>query len=190
MFLHEVRDNASVNFRGLDYIAATDLTASNVFSPSQVGVGELVLALRRHQEASEVLNKFKKALFRKQSRLDAGLTNMFSGLSIEASVLAGHDDLFHGIIGVATESGELCEYLADVLLGKRKFDQTPVREEIGDVLWYLSRLMKWGGTSFLTEMKRNIAKLRLRHGTGGFDKSRDMNRDLAAEHNELSKEQK
>lgn len=179
--------NNFTTHEGLDYIAECDKTASGVFAPENVGVGELIVALRNHQRASEELNKFKKALFRKQTRNEAGLANSFSGLSIEAATMGHFDDLFHGVIGVATESGELSEFLADAIEGKRRFDITPVREELGDVLWYLTRLVKWAETSFLTEMKRNIDKLRARHGTGGFNKERDMNRNLAREADVLAK---
>jgi NTP pyrophosphatase (non-canonical NTP hydrolase) len=167
---------------GLDYIAECDKTASNTFRTDHVGKGELVAALRQFQIAGEKLNKFKKAMFRKQSRQEAGLVG---GADDNDDVIgpeyAQHDDLFHGVIGVCTEAGELAEFLADALEGKRRFDVANVREESGDLLWYLTRLMKWADTTFLTEMKRNIAKLRARHGAGGFDKSRDMNRDLASE---------
>lgn len=176
---------------GLDYIAETDKTASNVFRCDHVGVGELIDALRRHQRAGEALNKFKKAMFRKQSREEADLPHAAFGvnnLPLDGLIAGmGHDDLFHGVIGVATESSELSEYLADCLEGKRRFDIENVREETGDVLWYLSRLVKWADTTFLSEMKRNIAKLRARHGPDGFDKGRDMNRDPAREADVLQK---
>lgn len=203
MFIHELpnavvrsalyRDGSSdvmIDAEGLDYIAATDLTASGTFNPEQVGVDELRDALIHFATAASHLNKFKKALFRMQNRAEAGL-DLASGSAYPFNMggscytfkAMGHDDLFHGIIGVATESGELAEVLIKLLDGERA-DITNVREEIGDVLWYLSRLVKWADTTFLTEMKRNIAKLRARHGQG-FDKERDMNRDLGQERSTL-----
>ena len=177
---------------GLDYIAETDKTASNVFNGDSTTASELAADLRTFIEASRKLNKHKKVLFRNQSRQEAGFlpwsnpdpTNpvaLVSTLFPEA-----HADLLHGIIGVATESGELCEIAYDQLTSTagltHALDVTHVREETGDVLWYLSRLVKWADTTFLSEMKRNVAKLRARHGEAGFSKERDMNRDLDAEH--------
>jgi NTP pyrophosphatase (non-canonical NTP hydrolase) len=173
---------------GLDYIAETDKTASNVFTPAQVGVAELRVALLECAIAAQRLDRFKKALFRNQSRLQAGLREDFVGESLDDLMAGmGHDDLFHGIIGATTETGEMCEALVH-LLDRRRIDELNMKEEIGDVLWYLSRLVKWAGTTFLTEMKRNIAKLRARHGAGGFNKERDMNRDLDAERRTLDGE--
>lgn len=177
---------------GLDYLAETDLTASNVFSPDQVGVGELREALANFARAARELDKFKKALFRKQNRREAGLYTGVNGeypFNVGGSLgmlIAGmgHDDLFHGGIGLATESGEVAEVLIKLLVGQRT-DLTNVKEEIGDCLWYLSRLVKWADTTFLTEMKRNIAKLRARHGAAGFDKGRDMKRNLDTERKTL-----
>jgi NTP pyrophosphatase (non-canonical NTP hydrolase) len=196
MFIHETRvqsldyehysDGMSdaklrSNSQGLDYIAECDLTASGVFNPEAVGQLELVRALRRFQAAGEDLNRFKKALFRKQTRLEAQLPAGFDGPNLEKFRAVGHDDLFHGVIGVATEAGEMAEHLADVIEGKARPWIDNMREEGGDILWYLTRVFKWADTSFLAEMRRNIAKLRQRHGTAGFNKERDMNRDLDAE---------
>lgn len=190
----EDREDAAAE-GGLDYVSETELTASNVFTPDQVGVGEFRRALLDFVRASQELDKFKKALFRKRNRQESGLSVGANGeypfqygdslgFLIQG---AGHDDLFHGIVGVATESGEQVEILIKLMDGER-VDVTNVREEIGDVLWYLARLVKWAGTSFLTEMVRNITKLRARHGTAGFNKDRDINRDLEAEHKLLEGE--
>lgn len=200
MFIHEMRqpsikhtayagDSSDrqliVSSEGLDYVAECGLTASGVFRCDHIGQLELVRALRRFQAAGEDLNCFKKAMFRKQSRDEAKLPTSFALPSVD-TLLAGqeaqHADFFHGIIGISTESAELAELLADVLEGKRRFDITNTREEIGDCLWYLSRLVRWAETTFLSEMRRNIAKLRTRHGLQGFSKEGDMNRSLDAEH--------
>ncbi len=99
-------------------------------------------------------------------------------------------DLLHGIVGIATEAGELAEIAYNKLIKGDAFeiDVVNVKEECGDILWYMARLMKWADTDFIPEMMRNIAKLRNRHGTGGFNKERDGNRDLDAEHKLLAQE--
>lgn len=178
---------------GLDYIAETDLTASNVFTPENVGVIELTQVLAATIHAAQEMDKFKKALFRKRSREESNLGPFVPGEVTLLQVLSNldhpddhpYDDLFHGIIGAITEVGELAEILMALLDSTAVPDQTNVREEIGDVLWYLSRLVKYSETTFPAEMRRNIAKLRQRHGQGGFNKDADITRDLAAEHEVL-----
>lgn len=176
-----------------DYVAETDLTASNVFTPENVGVIELTQVLAATIHAAQEMDKFKKALFRKRSREESNLGPFVPGEVTLLQVLSNldhpddhpYDDLFHGIIGAITEVGELAEILMALLDSTAVPDQTNVREEIGDVLWYLSRLVKYSETTFPAEMRRNIAKLRQRHGQGGFNKDADITRDLAAEHEVL-----
>lgn len=197
-FIHEsdheiLDDETGPGSVGLDYIAETDKTASNVFTPENVGVIELTQVLAATIHAAQAMDKFKKALFRRRSREESGLEAFVPGEVTLQQMLynmdhpddSPYDDLFHGIIGAITEVGEMAEILVDLLTVSKEPDQTNVREEIGDVLWYLSRLVKYSETSFLAEMRRNVAKLRERHGTGGFDKDRDITRDLAAEHEVL-----
>lgn len=178
--LEDKFDEVAYHLEGLDYVAECDKTASNVFTPENVGVYELQVALHEFILAAQVLNRYKKALFRKQSRIEAGLSPSVHGPDLTTFRIAGHDDLFHGVIGVATEAGELAEALHKLLSGQG-VSQDNIREEIGDNLWYITRLIKWAETTFLAEMKRNIAKLRERHGKAGFNKERDMNRDLGRE---------
>lgn len=183
---------------GLDYLKQTEQTASNAFNPQNVGVVEFTYALSSVIHAAQEMDKFKKALFRQRTRKESGLEPL-AAFDIDLNrALASPDspeavenyaDLFHGIVGAITEVGELAEVLMDRLTTNKEPDQTNVREEIGDVLWYLARLVTWSETTFLTEMQRNIAKLRLRHGTGGFSKTGDITRDIAAEHALLSGDQ-
>lgn len=169
---------------GFDYVSEADLTASGTFNPEQVGVRELLIALEDVIEAAENMDMLKKALFRKRTRDEIGLTPLPSSdqtLAYAIGPIGNYDDLFHGVIGGITEMGELAEVLRDYVRDRKEPDMVNVREEIGDVLWYITRLVKWAQTSFLTEMKRNIGKLRTRHGAAGFNKERDGERNLANE---------
>jgi NTP pyrophosphatase (non-canonical NTP hydrolase) len=168
----------------MDYVSQTELTASNVFSPQNVGVVEFINCLFEVIRATQKMDKFKKALFRKRTRDEADLPLMepqpllSEALGERVDELA---DLFHGIVGNVTEVGEQAEILYWFLIENREPDMTNVREEIGDNLWYLARLIKFAKTSFPAEMEANIAKLRARHGTKGFSKDGDINRNLDAE---------
>lgn len=169
---------------GLDYIAECDKTASGTFRSDHVGAGEFLSALGNVIEFAERMDQFKKAMFRQKTREEAGFNPGFLGPSVNQWVggdAAKYDDLIHGIVGLITETGEIAEILRDLLLHGKEPDVTNIREECGDLLWYMSRLMKYSDTTFLTEMRRNITKLRTRHGAGGFNKEADTNRDLQAE---------
>lgn len=86
----------------------------------------------------------------------------------------------HGIIGIATEAGELLEALhANILLGKG-FDEVNIKEEQGDSLWYQAILCRFLDTTFDEIMEININKLRTRYPNkfNAFDAN---NRDLDKE---------
>lgn len=165
-----------------DYVAETEVTASNMDGRHNVGVTEFRAALVAVIAAAEHMDQFKKVLFRDRARGQAGLksTVTLDGM-LDRKVGKEDLDLLHGIVGVVTESGELAEVLLKKIVHDQPFDRTNVREEIGDQLWYLARLVKWAGTSFPDEMVRNIKKLRGRHGSSGFSTVGDTNRNLAAE---------
>lgn len=166
-----------------DYVAEAEKTCSNTTHGFNQASAEVLLTdLRAFVAAAERLDLHKKVLFRSRSNADVGLPDFRpgSGASVAFYFIPDEIDLLHGIIGVATEAGELAEVAVKKLEYPGRADVTNVREEIGDVLWYLARLVKWSGTTFFAEMMRNIAKLRKRHGAS-FNAERDANRDLAAE---------
>lgn len=174
-----------------NYVAETELTASNVFNPENVGTIEFTGALAAVIKAAQEMDKFKKALFRRRSREESGLAPLpeddvplWDALGEES--VKRFDDLFHGIVGSITEVGEQAEILYALLTEDAEPDIVNVREEIGDNLWYLARLVKFAKTSFPAEMEANIAKLRARHGTEGFSKEGDINRNLDNEREVLA----
>lgn len=165
-----------------DYLAETEVTASGMDGRHNVGVTEFRAALVDVIRASQVMDQYKKVLFRDRSRGQAGLKSTVTLEGMLDSKISKTDlDLLHGIVGVITESGELAEVLLNKLAHDQPFDRTNVREEIGDQLWYLARLVKWAGTTFFDEMVRNIKKLRSRHGASGFSTTGDVNRNLENE---------
>jgi hypothetical protein len=70
--------------------------------------------------------------------------------------------LFHGIIGMATEAGELVELLLSVLDGK-EVDFTNLQEELNDSNWYQAILNDTGNLNWAEGLARNIAKLKARY---------------------------
>ncbi len=91
-----------------------------------------------------------------------------------------YDRLLHAGIGIATESGEFLDALKRAGYSGKAVDVVNMREELGDMLWYIALAMKALDTDFETEMERNIAKLRTRHGEE-FDINKNDDRNLEAE---------
>lgn len=91
-----------------------------------------------------------------------------------------YHDLLHGALGVATEAGELLDVIKKNHAYGRELDHTNIREEIGDVLWYLALLARATGTSLDTIAEANVAKLRARY-PNRYNHHHALNRNLAAE---------
>lgn len=92
--------------------------------------------------------------------------------------------LFHAIVGIATESTELCEALLNTQLDQ-KVDLVNLREENGDLCWYMAifydtmRELGYEGT-WEDDLVTNIEKLRTRFPEKFTDEHAN-NRDLETE---------
>lgn len=87
--------------------------------------------------------------------------------------------LLHGIIGIATEAGEMLEALRQGV-EDGVFDLTNVAEEVGDNQWYAAAILRALKTNFESIQRTNIAKLRARF-PNKFTEFDANNRNLQAE---------
>jgi len=94
--------------------------------------------------------------------------------------------LLHAAIGLVTESGEFIDALKKFLFYGRPLDLVNLKEELGDILWYIAIAMSALDTTFEEEMDRVIRKLRTRYPEK-FTTDAAINRDLFSERNELEK---
>ncbi len=94
--------------------------------------------------------------------------------------------LLHAAMGLTTESGEFLDALKKHLFYGKPLDLVNLREEIGDIMWYLAIACDALGTDFETEQARNVAKLRKRYPEK-FDAGQAIERDLDAERAILEK---
>lgn len=94
--------------------------------------------------------------------------------------------ILHAAIGIATESGEFLDALKKFLFYGKPLDLVNLREEIGDLLWYIALAMDALGTDFEAEMNRVIRKLQVRYPES-FSTSEAIHRDLFEERKELEK---
>lgn len=94
--------------------------------------------------------------------------------------------LLHAAIGLVTESGEFIDALKKFLFYGRPLDLVNLKEELGDILWYIAIAMSALDTTFEDEMDRVIRKLKTRYPEK-FTTDAAINRDLFSERNELEK---
>lgn len=94
--------------------------------------------------------------------------------------------LIHAAFGMQTETAEFTDALKKSLFYGKVLDVTNLKEELGDLLWYVAIAMDELDTDFETEMQRVINKLKVRYPEK-FTNELAENRDLDAERQELEK---
>lgn len=175
-----------VEAEGFDYQAEADKTCSPHWNPQNVEFYAFRRTLVQFIDLCGVLNAYYKVLLRGKSPDDFNLKTPAECLSLAGyggSIPANEIDLVHGILGSATEVGELVEILLRLIDGKSP-DRVNAVEEVGDMRWFLNRVLRWAGSTDLECEMANIDKLHGRHGSS-FDLFRDANRDLERERERL-----
>ena len=69
-------------------------------------------------------------------------------------------------LGLAGESGEVADIIKKSLAGAKEIDLEHLKEELGDVLWYLAEASSCFNFSLEEIAKKNIEKLARRHPNG------------------------
>lgn len=98
-----------------------------------------------------------------------------------------NQDLIHGILGIATESGELLDILKKHLFYGTPLDIAHIKEEIGDKFWYIAILCDYCKLTPEECMEANIDKLRIRYPELKWSKERATKRNLEKEREALEK---
>ena len=96
-------------------------------------------------------------------------------------------DLLHAIMGVVTESGELMDVCKRAFYygkGKEAVDLVNIKEEFGDILWYVALGLHACGSSFEEVMQTNLDKLKARYPEK-FSLEDAYERDLSKERSVL-----
>jgi NTP pyrophosphatase (non-canonical NTP hydrolase) len=95
--------------------------------------------------------------------------------------------ILHALLGLCTETGELQDSLKKALYYGKDIDRINIKEEIGDLLWYINLLIYEMGFSWEEVMLANIEKLEFRYKDKQFKESQALNRDLNEERRILEK---
>lgn len=89
------------------------------------------------------------------------------------------DDL-HMVLGMQTEAAEIADvYKKHIAYGK-ELDLVNVKEEIGDLMWYIANLCTLKGWDLGEILQTNIDKLEIRYPEK-FTNENALNRDLKEE---------
>lgn len=175
------------NVKPFDYIAEAAQTVSPGFYGELVPYRFLKFHMEKAIHALNELDAIKKALFYGKPLLGLpdGVSKDTDGLGCPDTM--GPDagvtmDIVHGILGVATEGGEMLEALYAAYFEGKEFDKVNLLEESGDVMWYLALLLNkpQPGVTFEAVQHLNIDKLRKRY-PDKFTNYDALNRDLDGE---------
>jgi len=103
------------------------------------------------------------------------------------NVKPGTDRLLHAAMGMQTESAEFTDMLKKHVFYGKPLDKVNLKEELGDMLWYIAIAMDVLDTTFSKEQNRVINKLKERY-SDKFSQDKAENRDLEAERRVLEDE--
>lgn len=76
--------------------------------------------------------------------------------------------LLHYTVGISTEAGELGDTLKRYIFYQQPLDVANIKEELGDLLWYMTRLASALGITLEEILEHNSEKLSKRYHSGKF----------------------
>ena len=89
------------------------------------------------------------------------------------------DDL-HMVLGMQTEVAEIADVYKKTIAYKKPLDFVNIKEEIGDVMWYIANLCNMNGWDLREILATNISKLEARYPEK-FTEELALNRNLSKE---------
>lgn len=173
---------ASQNYK--DYVKEAQTTASNNFYGDRVKLADFNKVLLDAIQALSKLDKLKKVLFygvETQEEVNQSNCELCSEiLGFVSEQKSKSASLVHGVIGLATESGELLEQLYNSIVSKKQTDEVNLIEEMGDCFWYIALISGAIDCQFDVIQRKNIAKLQHRYPEK-FKESDAKTRDIEGE---------
>ncbi len=103
------------------------------------------------------------------------------------NVKPGTDRLLHAALGMQTEAAEFSDQLKKHVFYGQPLDTINLKEELGDMMWYMAIVMDVLDTNFSAEQNRVINKLKERY-PDKFTQGRAEVRNLKAERKVLENE--
>lgn len=94
-----------------------------------------------------------------------------------ASEKSKMDLLENGVMGLCGEAGECIDVVKKYLYQGHKLDKVKLKDELGDVLWYVAITCQSLGITLDDVMEHNVKKLLLRY-PDGFEAERSIHREV------------
>ncbi len=156
-----------------NYLKDSARTASNTYFTDKATATEVKQVFETFAATGQDLDNQKRRLFYgKGDDLTGGHVEGFNIDKLNGNIV-------HAIYGLCTEAGEISEaFLKAASTGE--FDKVNLKEEAGDLLWYLAMLFRELDTDFEQVATTNINKLKARFPEK-FEQDKAYNRDLDTE---------
>lgn len=97
------------------------------------------------------------------------------------------EDNIHMTLGLVTEAAEIADVFKKKLAYNKEVDWVNVKEELGDIMWYVSNMCNINGWDLRDILAVNINKLQIRYPEK-FTNENALNRNLTIEREELEKD--
>ena len=85
-------------------------------------------------------------------------------------------NMWHMVTGIGGEAGEIVDCIKKHVIYQKPLDVENIKEELGDLLFYMSNLMQSVGLSFEEVLQYNIDKLSVRYSSGSYSNSQAQQR--------------
>ena len=90
------------------------------------------------------------------------------GNQIKHELTAEQANLLHMAVGASGEAGELLDAIKKHTIYQKDLDVDNVKEEIGDLLFYMFNIMQSVGLTFEDVLQHNVGKLSVRYSSGKY----------------------
>ena len=85
-------------------------------------------------------------------------------------------NMWHMVTGIGGEAGEIVDCIKKHVIYQKPLDVENIKEELGDLLFYMSNLMQSVGLSFEEVLQHNIDKLSVRYSSGSYSNAQAQQR--------------
>lgn len=158
------------------YLRESERTAAGDYHGNLVDPAQLDFMLQSVVANGRWADRIKRALF--YAKVGESVADRWKTTSLSHNPEL--KDLVHSMLGCVTESAEIAEHVRAVLTGAGNLDKVNVREELGDLLWYVALGLRYIDSDFEETFESNIAKLRVRF-PDKFTEEAAIDRDLVSE---------
>lgn len=98
------------------------------------------------------------------------------GADILKNLTPEQTNLWHMATGIGGEAGEVEDVIKKHVIYQKPLDVENVKEELGDLLFYVSNLMQSVGLTFEEVLQHNIDKLSVRYASGSYSNAQAQQR--------------